>query len=282
MRNLKQILARVLRPVAAAVNWPLARLRPDQVCPACGIGVLERYKETLWPELVQAWELDAEWSRWINEREGKKCLVCSSSRRNRHMASAIIREIRRRTGAEGRSLSEITRDPRAATIDIAEINSCGLMSRYLDRLPRRRLSEYGSKDPSIPHEDVQRLTYADASFDLVLTSDTLEHVPDFDLALRETLRVLRPGGTHIMTVPVVRDGRPTRSRARLKSDGSLEHLLPPSFHSDSVHRDRMDFLVFSEFGDDIVERIRIAGYQLELDVAPGNPALVNYLMTRPL
>jgi len=38
------------------------------------------------------------------------------------------------------------------------------------------------------NEDICRLTYADASFDLVLSSDTLEHVPDFRAALRETRR----------------------------------------------------------------------------------------------
>ena len=50
-------------------------------------------------------------------------------------------------------------------------------------------------------EDLTRLTYSDASFDLVLTSETLEHVPDLEAALREIRRVLVPGGRHIFTIP---------------------------------------------------------------------------------
>jgi ubiquinone/menaquinone biosynthesis C-methylase UbiE len=46
----------------------------------------------------------------------------------------------------------------------------------------------------VPSEDLCALSYADASFDLVVTSDTLEHVPDVDAALREIPRVLHEFG----------------------------------------------------------------------------------------
>ena len=51
-------------------------------------------------------------------------------------------------------------------------------------------------------------------FDLVLTSETLEHVPDPRLALRETLRVLRPGGRHVFTVPLE-----SAARRRVRAKG---------------------------------------------------------------
>ena len=43
------------------------------------------------------------------------------------------------------------------------------------------------------------------SFDLVLTSETLEHVPDLAAASREIRRVLVPGGRHIFTIPLLPD-----------------------------------------------------------------------------
>ena len=45
------------------------------------------------------------------------------------------------------------------------------------------------------------LTYADASFDLIVSCEVLEHVGQPDQMIREMYRVLRPGGVAIMTFP---------------------------------------------------------------------------------
>ena len=41
--------------------------------------------------------------------------------------------------------------------------------------------------------DAESLPYDDATFDLVVGHAVLHHIPDVELALREVLRVLRPG-----------------------------------------------------------------------------------------
>jgi SAM-dependent methyltransferase len=46
-----------------------------------------------------------------------------------------------------------------------------------------------------------RLPFADASFDAVILSEVIEHVPDDVAALREAGRVVRPGGAVLITVP---------------------------------------------------------------------------------
>jgi 2-polyprenyl-3-methyl-5-hydroxy-6-metoxy-1,4-benzoquinol methylase len=50
-------------------------------------------------------------------------------------------------------------------------------------------------------QDIQRLTYASNSFDTVLSFETVEHVPSPRCAVAELARVLRPGGTLLLTTP---------------------------------------------------------------------------------
>ncbi len=49
--------------------------------------------------------------------------------------------------------------------------------------------------------DATRLPFPDSSFDRIIASEVMEHVPDDVAALDELVRVLRPGGTIAITVP---------------------------------------------------------------------------------
>lgn len=49
--------------------------------------------------------------------------------------------------------------------------------------------------------DALRLPYADNSFDVVLMSEILEHVPSDEAAMAEMMRILKPGGLAAVTVP---------------------------------------------------------------------------------
>ena len=49
--------------------------------------------------------------------------------------------------------------------------------------------------------DGTKLPFADGSFDKIIASEVLEHIPDDATALAELTRVLKPGGTIAVTVP---------------------------------------------------------------------------------
>lgn len=152
---------------------------------------------------------------------------------------------------------------RLGECDACELSSRGALVAYLRRKARSvATSEYlpgvpvGTFRDGVRCEDVQQLTYASASFDLLTHTEVLEHVPDDARALAELLRVLRPGGTMIFTVPM-HDGPHTVERARQR-DGVIEYLLEPVYHLDLLRPDGI--LAFRDYGSDILERLRAAGF----------------------
>ena len=82
------------------------------------------------------------------------------------------------------------------------------------------------------HEDLQATSFADASFDLVITSEVLEHVPDALRAEREIVRILRPGGTYCFTVPLDAYAGEDTILAVLLPDGTIRFNGPPVYHGD--------------------------------------------------
>lgn len=69
--------------------------------------------------------------------------------------------------------------------------------------------EYGEEGATVAHErgldvvraDATRLPVADASLDLVVAYDVLEHIDDDTAVVAEVRRTLRPGGTFLVAVP---------------------------------------------------------------------------------
>jgi SAM-dependent methyltransferase len=95
-------------------------------------------------------------------------------------------------------------------------------------------------------EDISRLTFPNESFDLIISSAVLEHVPDLHAAFKETERVLKPGGIHLFSVPV-----PTREVTHQRAvirDGQTVLLCEPEYHKDPLNPDGI--LTFWDFGKD--------------------------------
>jgi SAM-dependent methyltransferase len=132
------------------------------------------------------------------------------------------------------------------------------------RYPRFVGSEYAPDEAAaraiwpVPAVDIMQSPFPDASFDFVVTNEVLEHVPDLMAALRDTARILRPGGKLIGTFPFAWGNAETDIRARLTADG-IEHLKPPEYHGNPVDPEGGS-LVFQIPGWDILEMCRAAGF----------------------
>lgn len=244
-------------------------------CDVCGACALFTGKSSLDLELLHEWGLDKQWVDYMAIREGRCCNECGASLRSEQLARALMKQVSQGDDGPATCLAECVKTRRFQSLRIAEINTAGHLHNYLAAAPGLTLSSYGSSDPAVPSEDLTNLSYADASFDLVVTSETLEHVPDYHRALREIHRILKPGGAHVFTVPIVLDQARTRQRARIV-DGHVEHLMRPTYHGASKQR-WPDFLVFFEFGADFVPELEAVGFTTELLVDETNPAVTAFV-----
>jgi len=85
----------------------------------------------------------------------------------------------------------------------------------------------------IRHEDLTALTFPDGSFDFLLSLEVLEHTPDYKTALRKCARVLRPGGSVLLTAPFHGTER-NLVRARDRPTRPSRASRDPEYHHDPL------------------------------------------------
>jgi SAM-dependent methyltransferase/glycosyltransferase involved in cell wall biosynthesis len=118
----------------------------------------------------------------------------------------------------------------------------------------------GGERNGLRNEDMTRLTFADESFDVVVSCDVLEHVTSDTAAFSEAYRCLAPGGTFIFTAPCALDKASNVVRARVDEDGQIEHLItPPEYHGNPVDPEN-GALCFRYFGWEVLEQLKAAGF----------------------
>jgi SAM-dependent methyltransferase len=109
----------------------------------------------------------------------------------------------------------------------------------------------------IRHEDLTDLSFADGQFDLAITQDVFEHIPEYLKAFTEIYRVLSSGGRLVFTIPFFFELEKTRVRASMGSEGIIHHL-PMEIHGNPVSNEGS--LCFQNFGWDILEDLLKSGF----------------------
>ena len=103
------------------------------------------------------------------------------------------------TGFGRHAFEAARRGARVVALDYAE------QEVAVPRAPFAAMYEVGEIAPEcltgVVRGDATRLPFDDDTFDCIVTSEVLEHIQDDTSALREFVRVLRPGGTLAATVP---------------------------------------------------------------------------------
>lgn len=206
-----------------------------------------------WTEFWSSWDFARQIGghSHVNWREH---LLCRNCRLNNRMRACI------------HLLAETVRPTPRTRIYTTE--QATPLYRYLRKsFPLVEGSEYledaaslGTQDATgLRNEDLTQLSFQDGSFDVILTFDVLEHVPHYQLAFAECVRTLRPDGKMLFSVPFDASSARNRIRAKILTDGTVEHLLTPEYH---VHpRNPEGCLCFQHFGWEMFEQLREAGFR---------------------
>lgn len=96
--------------------------------------------------------------------------------------------------------------------------------------------------------DITDIDFPDEYFDIIYCSHVLEHVLDDTAAMREFYRVMKRGGWAILNVPV--RGQHTFEDASIIDPDERERVFGQSNH-------------VRIYGEDYIERLRIAGFSVE-------------------
>jgi SAM-dependent methyltransferase len=127
------------------------------------------------------------------------------------------------------------------------------LTRRLRLLPRLRYVTADIDPSSIAemHADITDIPFDEATFDVVICSHVLEHVPDDRAAMRDLHRVLKPGGTAYMMQPISssthtdEDARVVDIAERRRRFGQKDHVRI--------------------YGQDFVQRVSDAGFEVEVE-----------------
>nr|WP_286194239.1 class I SAM-dependent methyltransferase [Synechococcus sp. CCY 0621] len=128
-----------------------------------------------------------------------------------------------------------------------------------NRLICSELVEKGqSVDLEMLHQDLCSLTFPDASFDLVLCNEIFEQVRDLDVAFKEIVRVLRPGGQLVATCPMAFGQRQSIIKALPDPNGGAPVFLDiAERHGDPVDSGTV---VYRIPGWELIEQLVVAGF----------------------
>lgn len=102
------------------------------------------------------------------------------------------------------------------------------------------------------HTDITRLAFPDNCFDAILCSHVLEHIPNDAAAMRELLRVLKPGGWAILQVPLDTTLATTREDLSIVDPAERRRLYGQEDH-------------VRLYGRDYAQRLTAAGFDVSID-----------------
>lgn len=205
--------------------------------------------------IATAFEIDSD-----NFRESMRCPECGASSRTRCLAEGLLRVLPdyaaattiRELGSGELGLRILDTDNFSAIRKFLKGRNFYATSAYL---PNKKNGQEIGK--GVWNVDLMNIPFDDETYDVILTSDVMEHVRRDEAAHKEILRCLKPSGKYIFTVPYVPAWRDTQVRVDTTGDADI-FLMEKEFHGDPLSKDGV--LVYRIFGRQLLSDLKMAGF----------------------
>jgi SAM-dependent methyltransferase len=200
-----------------------------------------------------------------NLRETLRATVSGSINRRRQLICALGLAV---CGTAHVTLPEIAAQIRQRQLRCYLAEAGSELAQALQALigPLLVCSEYfgpayrsGETVGGVLHQDLQQTSFAAAAFDLIITAEVFEHIPDALRAEREIVRLLRPGGVYCFTVPFLPYHEADLVLAEHNAHGELLLHAEAQYHGDPIRPQEgaLVYRLFSQRG--LTERFSALG-----------------------
>lgn len=214
-------------------------------------------------------------------REQLFCQECRTTSRYRSIARGILDAISDLRGVRCKSIAGLNRDLDIKALKVYDTQASFYWDTCCYPIPdllskcswiEVHTSLYKPDQPrgarlgnDLTNQNLEALTFDEASFDIVITSDVMEHVRLDSLAHREIRRILRPGGRYIFTVPHYRHTRNNLERVAIIDPSDPEqdqYVMEKEYHGDANSEDGRA-LAYRVYGTEIDETLKELGFEVE-------------------
>ncbi|WP_391572835.1 class I SAM-dependent methyltransferase, partial [Cohnella sp.] len=148
-------------------------------------------------------------------------------------------------------VSDLLSSERVAMLHIAPERNLGRWLRSCKNIDYVGGDLYPQED-WMKQIDITEIAYPESSFDVVLCSHVLEHVPDDQKAMKELYRVMKVGGWGILQVPII-----------MNIDHTYEDPTITSPEDRYIHFGQEDHVRVYSKGD-YIARLEGAGFEVEI------------------
>jgi SAM-dependent methyltransferase len=220
-------------------------------------------------------------------RESLVCKYCLSTSRYRSIARGILKEINLITNKKIESLDtlskfkipnkinlydtqpsfkylkcaypipEILSKNHLIKINVSTFNKKGILGERLNFINERIV---------FSNQNLEKLTFNSSSFDIVITSDVMEHVRLDKLAHREIYRILKYGGIYLFTVPHDMKYEENLERVKIIDEDDIskdQFVLKPEYHGDVNSEEGCGALSYRVYGKNLIYELENLGFSVE-------------------